>query len=399
MRPSPQGRNVDIVRSGLDVLITDEARLSRLRGARVALLAHAASVASSYEHAVVELQRRQVDVVRVFAPEHGLHGTEQMMVGIAPASAWGVPVASMYGETLSSLRPPEGTLDDVDLVLIDVQDVGARYYTYVASALYLAQAASRRGIETWVLDRPNPIGRVRQGPPRQAGFESFVGVLDVPSRHGLTCGELFGVARDQGYEFHAEIVPCEGWQPAELLDESRYRWAMPSPNMPGRSTALVYPGMCLLEATNISEGRGTTRPFELFGAPWLDARRLKQALDALNLPGIAFRETAFKPAFDKYAGEGCGALQLHVLDPSSYDPLSVAAATIYLCAELFGSDFHWRPGAYEFVEDIPAIDLLSGSPQLRELIESRAGVDEACDWAQAPEAYHASFQRYELYGP
>lgn len=393
-----QSSDRELVLAGLDVLLHDEERLSQLRGARVALLAHAASVSSGYEHAVVELQKRQIDVVRVFAPEHGLHGTEQMMVGIAPATAWGVPVASMYGETLHSLRPPKGTLEDVDVVLIDVQDVGARYYTYVASALYLAQAASRKGIETWVLDRPNPIGRVRQGPPRNEGFASFVGALDVPSRHGLTCGELFGVAREQGYELSAEVVPCQGWQPASLLDESRYRWAMPSPNMPGRSTALVYPGMCLLEATNISEGRGTTRPFELFGAPWLGATRLKHALDELKLPGVAFRETAFKPAFDKYAGEGCGALQLHVLDEESYEPLRVAAAVIYLCAALFRSHFHWRPGAYEFVEDIPAIDLLSGSSELRERIESRAGVDEACDWAQAPEGYHSSFQRYELYG-
>lgn len=387
------------VLSGLDVLLNDEARLELLRKARVGLLGHASSVTLEFEHAIDALLRVGVRLERLFGPEHGLRGEVQMMVSVGDCvdRLSGLPVVSLYGDTVESLDPKNHALDDLDIVLVDVQDVGSRYYTYVATALKLARACAAKGIAVWVLDRPNPIGRRREGPSILPGFHSFVGELAVPTRHGLSVGELFVWSKNQGDNLNFEVVRCEGWEPAQVLRESEFTWALPSPNMPTIDTAFVYPGGCLLEATNISEGRGCTRPFEFIGAPWIDAVELKARLDAEGLPGVRFRVVSWIPTFDKFVGEACRGLQIHVVDQESFRPLITYALIIAHAARIHPDDFGWRPGAYEFVEEIPAIDLLAGSARLRELIEGNGTREDFEDWARTPQALLKTCEEAEIY--
>lgn len=387
------------VLSGLDVLLNDEARLEVLRKARVGLLGHASSVTSDFEHAIDALLLAGVKLERLFGPEHGLRGEVQMMVSVGDCvdRLSGLPVVSLYGDTMESLDPKNHALDDLDIVLVDVQDVGSRYYTYVSTALKLARACAAKGVSVWVLDRPNPIGRRREGPSILPGFHSFVGELAVPVRHGLTVAELFIWSKNQGDNLNFDVVRCEGWEPRRVLREKEFTWALPSPNMPTIETALVYPGGCLLEATNISEGRGCTRPFEIIGAPWLDATQLKARLDEEALPGVAFRVVSWIPTFDKFEGEACRGLQIHVIDPEVFRPLMTYARIIAHAAALHPNQFGWRPGAYEFVEEIPAIDLLAGSPKLRELLEANAALEDFEAWIRTPSELLRSCEEAEIY--
>lgn len=387
------------VLAGLDVLLHDERRLRLLRNVRVGFLGHASSVTRRYVHAIDALIAAGVGLVRLYGPEHGLRGEAQMMVAVDHQvdALSGLPVVSLYGDCLDSLDPAAGALDGIDRLLIDVQDVGTRYYTYVATALKLARAATAAGVEVWVLDRPNPLGRRREGPSIEPGFHSFVGELAVPTRHGLSVAELFEWSRRRGDALSFETIRVQGWDALEPLRESAFTWALPSPNMPTMNTALVYPGGCLLEATNISEGRGTTRPFEIFGAPWLDAPRLGAALEALALPGVAYRRMSFSPTFDKFTGEICHGLQVHVTDLHRFEPLRTYAEIIRCVARLHPDAFGWRPGAYEFVEAIPAIDLLAGSSRLREIVSNGGSSADVKAWAQVPAELWESCEEAELY--
>ena len=372
------------VACGLDVLLADDARLDQLRGARVGLLGHAASVTASFEHAIDALSEAGVPLKRLFGPEHGLRGEAQDMIavdaGVDPLS--GIETVSLYGHTFESLTPPAGSLDDLDVVLIDLQDVGSRYYTYVYTAWLVARACSRAGVRAWVLDRPNPLGRPTEGPTVDDGFASFVGLQPLPNRHGLSVAEVLRFAA-QSEAFDFEIVSTSVDVSASWFDEHDAPWVMPSPNMPTLETAVVYPGMCLVEGTNLSEGRGTTRPFELFGAPYVDAVALREELRALDLPGIRFRLASFEPTFQKWARQGCRGLQLHVTDRERFLPLQTGAAILWACRRLF-EGFAWRVDAYEFVDDIPAIDLLFGSARPRQLIDGGASFDELSKALQTP---------------
>lgn len=363
------------VRCGLDVLLADDARLDSLRGRRVGLLAHAASVTRNFEHAIDALRGADVPLVRLFGPEHGLRGEAQDMIavdaGVDPLS--GLETVSLYGSSFDSLEPPPGSLDDLDVLLIDLQDVGSRYYTYVYTAWFVARACARAGVEAWVLDRPNPLGRAVEGPSVEDGFTSFVGMLPLPNRHGLSVAEVLRfAAQDEPFTFRVvstSVDVSERW-----FDEHDAPWVMPSPNMPTLDTALVYPGLCLLEGTNLSEGRGTTRPFELFGAPYVDASALRERLRSLELPGVRFRLASFEPTFQKWARTGCRGLQLHVTDRDAFLPFQTGAAIVWACRQLFDG-FEWRRDAYEFVDDIPAIDLLFGSARPRTLIDEGASFE------------------------
>lgn len=390
---------MNVLETGLDRLLKNTDYLRFLQKKRVGLLAHAASVTSDVEHAIDALIRHGVTPVRLFGPEHGLRGEAQMMVAVQDAvdPLTGIPIQSLYGDDEASLAPRREAVGDLDVILIDVQDVGARYYTYVATALKLCALATELGVNVIVLDRPNPIGRTREGGGIEQGFHSFVGELAVPNRHGLTVAELFNWALQNGAKIFYEVIGLEGWNGDVLLSEDDFAWAMPSPNMPTLRTALVYPGACLLEATNISEGRGTTRPFELFGAPWIDARALKDMLDNANLPGVLWRMASFLPTFDKFEGEVCQGLQIHVFDKQAFRPLRTYAAIILAVKKLHPEHFGWRPGAYEFVEDIPAIDLLAGSTRLREIIESSGSFEAIEQWATCPPALEASCRNAEHY--
>jgi uncharacterized protein YbbC (DUF1343 family) len=374
-----------------------------LRGLRVGLVTHAAAVDEQLRSAV-ELLAAAPDVrlVALFGPEHGLHAEAQDLIGV-PGSRdplLGVPVYSLYGDTFASLQPTPDQLQGLDALVIDLQDVGSRYYTFQATMLLCLEAASRQKLRTIVLDRPNPLGGVAvEGPALQAGFESFVGLHPIATRHGLTIGELARLYQaERKLEGELLVVPCEGWRRELTFEQTGLPWVLPSPNMPAVDTAFVYPGQCLLEGTNLSEGRGTTRPFELCGAPWIDSRQLVQRLRADALPGVAFRPASFRPTFQKFAGQTCGGVQIHVRDREAFQPVRTGLAVLAALRDCSSSAFAWRREPYEFVADPPAIDLLFGSARERlALEEGRSAQAIAQDWLAEEEAFRQRRRQVLLY--
>ncbi len=360
--------------TGLDRLLADDVRMRELRGARVGLLGHPASVTRRWEHALDALLNSGVRPVRLFGPEHGLRGEAQDMIAVDQAvdPISGIPTVSLYGSTFASLTPRPDDLVDLDVMLVDLQDVGARYYTYVYTAMLAAEACADAGVRCLVLDRPNPIGGATEGGTVLRGFESFVGMLPLPARHGLTTAEVLRLAQQRGRHIDAEIIEIDGWHHGMWFDDTDAPWVLPSPNLPTYDSALVYPGMCLLEGTNLSEGRGTTRPFELFGAPWVDACALREELMSLGVPGAVLRLASFEPTFQKWGRQRCSGLQVHVVDRALFEPVRFGAAVLWACRQLFDGAFAWRRDAYEFVDDIPAIDLLFGSDAARRAIDDGA---------------------------
>jgi uncharacterized protein YbbC (DUF1343 family) len=305
---------------------------------------------------------------------------------------------SLYGETVDSLQPRPEQLAGLDALVFDIQDVGSRYYTYQATMMLCMEAAAAAGIGFVVLDRPNPIGgALVEGPALRPGFTSFCGMHDLAPRHGMTVGELALLFRaERGVHVDLTVVQCQGWRRSEGIGE--VPWVLPSPNMPTSDTALVYPGMCLLEGTNLSEGRGTTRPFELWGAPWLDAERLAVDLAAMRLPGVAFRPAAFVPSFDKHRGERCHGVQLHVTDRDAFRPVRTGIACVMAARAQDALRFAWRTEPYEFAEGVLAFDLLCGSSREREAIEKGASLAEIVKaWAPEERAFLKRRSHYLLY--
>ncbi|HEY7371225.1 MAG TPA: DUF1343 domain-containing protein, partial [Polyangia bacterium] len=373
------------VETGLDVLVGD--RLDLLRGRRVGVLCHPASVTSELVHIVDRLIAAGVRPARLFGPEHGVRGEAQDMVGVADGrdTRTGIPVTSLYGETFESLTPTAAELEGLDVLVVDLQDVGSRYYTYVWTMALALGAAARARVAVVVLDRPNPLGGVAiEGGTVEEACTSFVGLGAVPVRHGLTIGEVarlvaagmpWGGARfARPLDCDLTVVAARGWRRAMTFAETGLPWVMPSPNMPTPDTALVYPGQCLFEATNLSEGRGTTRPFEIVGAPFLDGHAWAAALAELAPAGLRLRPIAFRPTFHKFAGKACGGVQLHVVDAAAFRPYRTGVALIAAARKLSGDDFRWRSEPYEFVADPPAIDLLTGSGEVRAAIEAGASI-------------------------
>lgn len=359
--------------TGLDRLAAGDVVLE----GRVALLAHPASVDRRLVHARQVLRERGAELVAIFGPEHGYGGEAQDMVGIDDArSSDGVPVHSLYGATLETLSPRPEQLEGVDTLIIDLQDVGSRYYTYVWTATLALNAAAACGVKTLVLDRPNPLGgRHVEGAPQRPGHRSFVGLYDVAVRHGMTIGEIATmVSGVEGLDAASlEVVEMRGWDRAMTFERTGLPWVPPSPNMPTLDTARVYPGGCLIEGTGLSEGRGLTRPFEIWGAPGLDGRAL-----AANVPieGAILRPTTFRPSFHKHGGASCGGVQVHVSDVDLFRPYEAYLRLIAGVRALLGEAFEWRAEPYEFVDEIPAIDLLTGGPEYRVALESGSGLDE-----------------------
>jgi uncharacterized protein YbbC (DUF1343 family) len=388
------------VLTGLEVLLAEE--LPRLRGRRLGLLAHPASVDRELRHAADLLVQPGLDLTRLFGPEHGIRGEAQDMIGVDTEldPRLGIPVHSLYGSTVESLRPTAEVLDRLDLLLVDLQDIGSRYYTYVWTALLAIEACARAGVETWILDRPNPLGgELVEGPGIEPGFTSFVGWHPVPVRHGLTIGELTRLAAAElGVGQGLRVVSMRGWRREQLFDETGLPWVLPSPNMPTLDTALVYPGGCLVEGTSLSEGRGTTRPFEIVGAPYLDRTALADALRAERLPGVRFRPLSFRPTFGKHAGQVCGGVQLHVTDRRAFLSLRTGVALLRAVSRLSPAGFGWREKAYEFVVDRPAIDLLAGGDWLRRGLAAGASLDELCaGWDAEEQAFAERRAQYLLY--
>ena len=367
---------------------------AELKGAAVGALLHPASVLPDLRHVLDELKRLSPRLFRLsalFGPQHGILGqTQDNMVEWEGGSdeSTGLPLFSLYGKRR---EPSPEMLAGLDALLVDLQDVGARYYTFVWSLWLCMRACEKAGVAVVVCDRPNPIGNATEGEPLDLRFASFVGMHSIPARHGRTIGELAELFRRECFpKTKLFVLPMENHDPAAWFDETGLPWVLPSPNMPTLDTATVYPGMCLLEATNLSEGRGTTKPFELFGAPWLDADALCAHLAGLELPGVRFRPAHFAPTFHKYRdpvvagwddpamrahlGGICHGAQIHVTDRDSFLPLKTAVEILRYAFHRHPDLFAWRPASagYEYDFEHPAIDLLLGSSELRErLIEGR----------------------------
>ncbi len=368
--------NSSPVVTGLDVLLDDSQRLGSLRQRRIGLLVNPTSITADLEHAVEALRAAGLDVVRLFGPEHGVRADAQDMESVDESTdpISGLPCVSLYGDTFDSLRPDPVHLHDLDTVICDIQDIGARYYTYVYTIGLMMDACGETDTSVIVLDRPNPLGGLAiEGNVVLDEMRSFVGMQPLPNRHGMTAGELAHFFhRFGGWECDLEVVAMKGWRRSMWFDDTVLPWVMPSPNMPTLDTACVYPGQCLIEGTNLSEGRGTTRPFELFGAPWVDAQALADRLRQFELAGVAFRTTAFRPTFQKYAGQTCRGLQLHVTDREQFSSLATSYAILSVLLELHPDDFQWRSEPYEFVTDRLAIDLLVGDRRARIALEQGA---------------------------
>lgn len=388
-----------MILAGLDRLLL---AAERLQGRRYGLLAHAAALTADCRPAHLALAASVAGPpAALFAPEHGYFGVEQDMVAAAGGrEPWtGIPLHSLYGDTPASLRPEPEAFRGLDLLVVDLQDIGCRYYTYAATAVWAAEAALAAGCEVWLLDRPNPLGGTVEGNLPAPGYESFVGAFALPVRHGLTLGELVRLeARRRGFPGGLTVWEVSGWRrgwpwgsPAPASRPGLH-WLAPSPNMPTPATALVFPGTCLVEATELSEGRGTTRPFQLVGAPWLDPLGLARRLADLELPGVRFVPTYFRPQFHKHADELCGGVELVVTDAGAFAPYRTGVELVAALAASSPADFAWRRAPYEFVADLPAIDLLTGTDRCRLAVE--AGDREALDdWIASWPADEEAFRR------
>ena len=357
------------VQPGLDVLLHHRLRL--LRGRRFGLLAHQASVDSKLQHAADLLRDvRGARLSAIFAPEHGLWGAAQDLVHIRATRdpLTGLRVASLYGERR---EPAPSMLRGLDLLVIDLQDVGARYYTFQWTMALAMRACARAGVPALVLDRPNPLGGdLVEGNIPDPRFASFVGLYPLPARPGLTLGEVARYLRQaHGLGGSLDVVSMRGWRRSMSWEDTGLPWVPPSPNMPTPDTARVYPGGCLIEGTNLSEGRGTTRPFEWVGAPWLDAHDYAGALARERLPGVVCRPARFRPTFQKWAGQVCDGVQLHVTDPRRFRPFLTGLALIAVARRLAPRTFRWRRPPYEFERRRLPIDILLGTDRVRRAIE------------------------------
>ncbi len=383
---------------GLDRLVDDASLRAPLAGRRVALLAHPASVTRDLVHGLDALAALpDVKLSAAFGPQHGLRGDKQDNMVESPDfldPALGIPVFSLYGEVR---RPTEAMLDTFDVLLVDLQDLGCRIYTFITTLRYVLEAAARRGQSVWVLDRPNPAGRPVEGLRLRDGWECFVGAGPLPMRHGLTMGELGRwFVRTLGLDVDYRVIAMDGWAPESApgfgwpLGERT--WINPSPNAPNLSMARCYAGTVMLEGTTLSEGRGTTRPLELFGAPDLDARAIIARMQQLApqwLHGCRLREVWFEPTFHKHAGKLCAGVQIHVED-GSYDhaafrPWRVQAAAFKAIRQLHPDYDLWRDFAYEYEHDRLAIDLINGGPQLREWVDDLAALPGDLDAITQPD--------------
>lgn len=358
--------------TGLDILI--DGGFQDLRGKSIGVVCNQASVSRDLVHAVDAMlpahQRGELVMRAVFGPQHGLHGhTQDNMIEWEGAhdERTGIPVHSLYGETR---EPTDSMLEGVELLVVDLQDLGARYYTFIWTMALCMKACERLGIPVLVLDRPNPIGGLQvEGPVMEEALASFVGLHPLPTRHGMTIAEIARYLQAAFYHrLQLRTVPMTGWSRSDYFDDLDLRWIPPSPNVPVVDTAVVYPGMCLLEGTNLSEGRGTTRPFETFGAPWLNGWKLAEALNALELAGAQFRPVQFQPTFQKHAGELCGGCFLHVTSRRSFEPVLVAIAVLRECARLSDGKFEWKQPPYEYETEKRPIDILLGRSGLAEVV-------------------------------
>jgi uncharacterized protein YbbC (DUF1343 family) len=373
----------------------------RLRDRRVGIVSNPASVDGRLTHVVDALLAAPgVTLGAIFGPQHGFRSDVQDNMIETPHGEdreRRVPVYSLYSDTR---EPTAEMLQGLDALVIDLQDIGARIYTYIYTMANCLRACARLGVPVIVCDRPNPIGGVAvEGPMLDLAYASFVGQFPIPMRHGMTIGELARLFNEHfGIGAALDVVPLEGWTRDRYGDEAGAPWVLPSPNIPTLDTAIVYPGTVLFEGTMASEGRGTTRPFELVGAPWVCPERLAAALNARRLPGVHFRAAVFEPTFQKHARATCGGCQIHVVDRRAFRPVLTGVALIEAIRAANPGAFAWRQPPYEYEHDKQPIDILAGSPALREAIEAGERAETiAAAWPAAHEPFLAARARYLQY--
>ena len=386
-----------MVRLGSDLLLAS----SRLKGARVGIVCNHASLDRGFLHIVDRLAAApDVTLAAIFGPQHGFRSDVQDNMIETPHAddpARRVPVYSLYSETR---EPTAAMLAGLDFLVIDLQDIGARIYTYIYTMANCLRASARHGVRVIVCDRPNPIGGTDvEGALLVEGFESFVGQFPIPMRHGMTIGELARLFNEHfAIGASLEVVKMEGWRREMYADATDLPWVMPSPNIPTLDTAIVYPGTVLFEGILISEGRGTTRPFELIGAPWIEAESFARQMNALELPGAYFRPAVFEPTFQKHAKQTCGGCQIHVTDRRQFQPVLVGVALIAMFHQVDPARFAWRQPPYEYEHDKMPIDILAGSEKLRGQIESGTSArDIAASWKKDEESFRKLREPYLLY--
>jgi uncharacterized protein YbbC (DUF1343 family) len=374
---------------------------SRLDGKRVGIVCNPASVDGAFGHVVGRIAAHpRAKLVAIFGPQHGFHSNVQENMIESPHERdeqRRVPIYSLYSEVR---EPTPAMLGGIDVLVIDLQDVGTRVYTYIYTMAHCLTAARRDGVEVIVCDRPNPIGGVQvEGPLVSKGYESFVGLYPIPLRHGMTVGELARLFNEHfGIGAALEVAEMRGWRRDMYQDDTGAPWVLPSPNMPTLDTAIVYPGTVLFEGTNLSEGRGTTRPFELVGAPRIQTEQFSRELNERRLPGVFFRPADFEPTFHKYARQRCGGCQIHVLDRRTFRPVLTGVALIAALRAMDPSAFTWRDPPYEYEHVKLPFDILTGSSRTREQIEAGVAAEEiARSWEADVEAFQKLRQRFLLY--
>lgn len=375
---------------------------AQLKGKRIGILCHASSITADFSHiSDIFFNRHDCRLTALFGPQHGIHGqTQDNMIEWQSQRhhVFDIPLYSLYGK---QRKPTNEMLTGIDIFLIDLQDVGARLYTYIWTVKLCMEACSEAGIPVWLLDRPNPIGRLPyDGPVLKEEFFTFVGGASIPLCHRMTIGEIALWVKEKYYpgcDLH--IVRMKNWKRASLFNETGLPWVLPSPNMPTLQTALAYPGTVLIEALNLSEGRGTTIPFELFGAPFLDQQKLKKNLDARHIEGCVFRKHDFIPTFHKFSGEVCYGLQIHITDVDRYKPVLTALEVFDAIVETTGSDtLKFKLPPYEYEYKLMPFDILSGDSGMRELLIARSSIGvEKERWAHEIEEFRKVFRQIAIY--
>jgi uncharacterized protein YbbC (DUF1343 family) len=387
------------VKLGLERLLEEQTSL--LRGLRLGLVCNQASVNHELRHAAdLFSQHEAADLRALFGPQHGIRGDVQdnmIETEHAVDQETGLPIHSLYSETR---EPTESMLADLDALVFDMQDVGCRIYTFAYTMANCMVAASKFGKRVIVCDRPNPInGRDVAGNVLEPEQASFVGLFPIPTRHGMTLGELAGFFNDH-FEINCdlEVVEMEGWERELWQDQTDAPWVMPSPNMPTIDSATVFPGTVHFEGTQLSEGRGTTRPFELIGAPYINAEQYARTLNQLSFPGVYFRSCIFRPTFQKHGGVSCGGVQVHVTDRDQFEPVITGVAMVKTAYDLYPAEFHWKEPPYEYVYDRNPFDVIAGTSSIRRAFERGMGLEQIQgDWAARLDEFKQVRKRYLLY--
>ena len=377
-----------MVKTGLDILVHEQAHL--LANQRVGLVSMPAAVLPDLTSSLDALRSAGILVTALFGPEHGFGGAalDGAQIGDVTDPRTGLPIYSLYGATN---EPTPEMLANVDVLVFDMQDVGVRFYTYLSTLYYVLRGAGKMGKSVFVLDRPNPItGSIIEGGPISPGFESFVGIINIPMRHGMTLGELANYMNAE-YALNADLRVIEmlKWQREMWFDETGLPWIPTSPAMPHLSTAILYPGMCLLEGTNLYLGRGTSLPFEVCGAPWLDGYALASAMNGLRLPGVRFRATVFTPSASNHAGSDCHGVQVHIMDRKLLRPVEVVLHLIAMTLRMSGDAWTWSPH----------FERLTGSRDIRSALEAGTAVTEITEgWEESISAFVDRRKKYLMYG-